>query len=133
MSLFVVVPSPSWPLSFFPQHNTPPLNNTAHVWDIPTPKLVAVVMPETAVGVLMEFSLEPTPIWPFLLYPQHFIVPSLRRAQLWYSPALTLVTSERPGTAVGTSLSSVSVPNPSCFEPLYPQHFTVPSISDAQE
>jgi hypothetical protein len=90
-------------------------------------------MLETAVGVVMKFPLEPTPIWPFALYPQHFIVPSVRRAQVWYELAATLVTSEMSGTAVGavgTLMSPLS--NPSCFWELLPQHITVPFVSDAQ-
>jgi hypothetical protein len=43
----VVVPSPSWPLSFSPQHFTLPSVSKAQEWVIPVSILVAVVMPDT--------------------------------------------------------------------------------------
>ena len=59
----MVVPSPSWPLTFLPQQFTLPSVSRAHEWYEPVEMLVAVVMPETSTGVLLEVVV-PSPSWP---------------------------------------------------------------------
>ena len=59
-------------------------------------------------------------------------MPSDRTAQLCWLLTLTAVTPVNPGTLIGV-LDGTLVPSPSSPEELYPQHFTVPSASEAQE
>ena len=49
----VVVPSPSWPYTFLPQHITLPSVSRAHEWKAPRAMLVAVVMPATSTGIVL--------------------------------------------------------------------------------
>jgi hypothetical protein len=46
-----VVPSPSWPMSFVPQHTTEPFARTAQEWKPPVVTAVAWVTWETTTGV----------------------------------------------------------------------------------
>jgi hypothetical protein len=78
----VLVPSPSLPWSFLPQHFIVPSVSKAHEWEVPRATLVAVVMPDTATGVELSVVV-PSPSEPFPLLPQHFIVPSVSRAHEW--------------------------------------------------
>jgi hypothetical protein len=45
--LFVVLPLPSWPLSFAPQHCTPPFT-TAQVWNLPAATVCALAVADTS-------------------------------------------------------------------------------------
>ncbi|MFO0755352.1 MAG: hypothetical protein U0359_02605 [Byssovorax sp.] len=47
---WVVVPSPSWPLVFSPQHFTVPPWMSAHAKASPVATLVTLLRPETSVG-----------------------------------------------------------------------------------
>jgi hypothetical protein len=51
VGLFVVVPLPSWPELFQPQHLTVPPMRRAQLWYSPAVIAVAVVIPLTATGV----------------------------------------------------------------------------------
>src|SRR5512143_3498147 len=67
----VCVPSPSCPLVFVPQHLTAPPLVSAQLWTLPTAtEVTPLVRPLTCVGVRAGF-VEPSPIWPPLLSPQH--------------------------------------------------------------
>ena len=82
--LFVVVPSPSWPVSLLPQHLAPPEVVTAQVWKV----LVVIdatpdVRPETSTGVLLVVVM-PSPSWPPQLLPQHLTPPEVVTAQVWW-------------------------------------------------
>ena len=59
----VVVPSPSWPYLFLPQHITELFVSTAHECCRPSAMLVAVVMPDTSTGVVRSVVV-PSPSWP---------------------------------------------------------------------
>ena len=61
--LSVVVPSPSWPSPFPPQHLIAPPASTAHVWPLPMAILVAVEIPVTSTEV-MRWAVVPSPSWP---------------------------------------------------------------------
>ena len=79
---FVVVPSPSWPLRFRPQQNTPALVR-AQVWYWPpTISTIPARPPLTSTGVGVS-ALDPRPRRPYWPSPQHFISPLPRVTQLW--------------------------------------------------
>jgi hypothetical protein len=59
----VVVPSPSWPLLFLPQHLIAPPVSRAHEWYFPRARLVAVVIPDTSTGVVRSVVV-PSPTEP---------------------------------------------------------------------
>lgn len=65
----VVVPSPSWPLKFHPQHLTVPLVSTAHVWVPPVEISTMLVSPLTVIGTSASVSV-PSPRRPLLLLHQ---------------------------------------------------------------
>jgi len=53
--LHVVVPSPSRPLLFCPQHLTPPVLKSAQVWEPPAAiALTPELKPETSTGVVLS-------------------------------------------------------------------------------
>jgi len=82
VSLSVVVPSPSWPSAFQPQHFTVPLLVSAHVWSPPALTLVAPLeRPLTDTGVSLSFVV-PSPSSPSAFQPQHFTAPPLVRAHV---------------------------------------------------
>ena len=58
--------------------------------------------------------------------------PSCSAAHACKAPHATFVADEMPETITGTLLFVV-VPSPSMPYELYPQHFTEPSVSEAQE
>ena len=76
----------------------------------------------------------PSPSRPLPLLPQHFTVPSVSRAHEWEpaSPPAMLVGFVMPDTSTGV-VRSVVVPSPSWPWLFLPQHFTVPSVSRANE
>ena len=57
--LFVVVPSPSMPPLLFPKHWTEPLLSTTQVELIEAPTAMALVMPETVTGTVLDVPEEP--------------------------------------------------------------------------
>src|SRR6185312_4876191 len=71
--LSVVVPLPSSPKLFQPQHCTSPLSSRAHVYASPTAICTALVSPATLTGVLLLLVV-PSPSCPLLFRPQHFTV-----------------------------------------------------------
>ena len=87
VELDVVVPSPSWPSVFLPQHFADPSVSTAHEWKSPKARLVTVAIPETSTGVeplqKLEEVLPPRPRRPSDPDPQHFADPSVSTAQEW--------------------------------------------------
>src|SRR3990172_3409111 len=98
----VVVPSPSWPSKFRPQHFTPPPAVRAHVWSLPA-AICATPLPRptTPTGVV-RCAVVPSPSWPYSLYPQHFTPPAFVSAQVYASPAATAATPlPRPLTSTG--------------------------------
>src|SRR5207253_1458617 len=85
----IVVPLPSSPYVFIPQHFTKPPRRTTQLSLLPAATApVAVVVPLTIAGANL-LVVVPSPICPSLLYPQHRAVPSWRTAQLWMTPAAT--------------------------------------------
>jgi hypothetical protein len=87
----------------------------------------------TWVGVALFFVVL-LPSWPELLRPQHFTEPVLVTAHVWPPPAeiRRAELDERPTTPTGEN-AFVVVPSPSCPNPLYPQHSTLPSAVNPQE
>src|SRR3990172_4144430 len=84
--LSVVVPSPSWPWLFPPQHFTPPSVVTTHVLKLPT--AIAATSPSSttaSTGVVLGVEKLATvllPSWPRLFVPQHLTPPALVRAHV---------------------------------------------------
>src|SRR5256885_2076253 len=89
--LSVVVPIPTWPLAFQPQHlRSPPLVR-AQVCS--SPAAIAVTpfaRPATSTGVLLAVIV-PSPSPPLLLSPQHFTPPPVVITQVWSLTAMTSV------------------------------------------
>src|SRR5438067_2271985 len=86
----VVVPSPSWPEVFAPQHFTVPPVTTAQVCADPAEITVTFANPDTAAGLVLDV-LVPVPSCPELFRPQHFTVPDGgSTAHECASPAITI-------------------------------------------
>ena len=79
----VLVPSPSLPTVFEPQHWTDMLSMIAHVCPLPaaTASTERTDSMATLTGVLLD-EVPPSPSCPSLLLPQHLMLPSLWRPQL---------------------------------------------------
>src|SRR5690348_8134351 len=86
MRLSLVVPSPSWPASFLPQHQTAPVMSSAHEKLSPAVTCFAPVTPVTCTGTLLSITV-PTPSSPLRFAPQHHTVPSFLTAHVWSPPA----------------------------------------------
>jgi hypothetical protein len=84
----------------------------------------------TATGVV-RLKPKPYPNWPTSPRPQHWTVPSWRRAQACLPPAAISTTFVSPVTATGVALSVV-VPFPNWPTLFAPQHRTSPFWSRAQ-
>ena len=135
----VVVPSPTSPVLFQPQHLAPPVVVRAQVWWPPeTTAATPPVSPATSVGVVQTTlpQLCPSPNWPFSFFPQHVTAPNMVRAQVWYCPAERATTSlPSPTTAAGMARNASwvpPVPSPSWPHWFRPQHWTPPDIVSAQ-
>lgn len=101
---FTVVPSPSSPLPFLPQHFTVPPVSRAQV-DSPSPLVMACTpepSPVTSTGTeLLLFVLFPSS--PLIPMPQHFTAPALVSAQAFQPLAPIATTPElSPVTSTGT-------------------------------
>src|SRR5258705_4520727 len=91
---------------------------------------MAPLSPATVTGVV-ESTVEPSPSWPTLLFPQHLTDPPVSTAQVWYEPAPIAIALVRPVTFTGVAESTV-VPLPSWPTKLLPQHRTPPALVSAQ-
>jgi hypothetical protein len=134
VDVLVVVPFPSWPKAFAPQHLAVPFPNNAHEWLPPAltaTALVPALRPLTSTGV-DAFVVVLLPNWPEPLSPQHLAVPSANNAHEWLPPALTAVAVERPVTTTGVD-AFVVVLLPSWPEAFRPQHLAVPLANSAHE
>src|SRR6266566_10011771 len=81
---FVVVPSPSWPLSLSPQQYAAPAVVTPQVWKLPALTAAKVSPPTTATGlVCFVFAQVPSPSAPPPLYPQQYAAPAVVMAHVW--------------------------------------------------
>ena len=60
----MLVPSPSWPSMFQPQHLIAPPVSRAHELAVPGAMLVAVDIPDTSTGMLLSVVV-PSPSWPY--------------------------------------------------------------------
>src|SRR3954468_11993779 len=86
----VLVPSPIWPTSLRPQHQSVSLLRMPQVWP---PSLAAtafhvVLVPMTTTGATWA-TVPPLPIAPKSLLPQHQRVVSVRIPHVWVPPALS--------------------------------------------
>src|SRR5687767_5739261 len=109
--LLVVVPTPSWPDSLWPQQRTLPLVYRPQVWLPPTLTDAHVLAVPTR-GTLPCGSRSPTPVWPYGLRPQQYRrLAALMPHALW-SPASTALYAPSPLSAVGTSFWVLSLPRP---------------------
>src|SRR2546425_855728 len=126
----VVVPSPSCPSRFRPQHHTVPSPRSAQVCRYPPLTVTAPVrgdpLPPTRTGGDALLPLVPLPSCPSLFSPQHCTLWSPRPAQVCSHPAVTAMAPAMPATRTGVG-ESVMVPSPSSPWPFRPQHHTVPS------
>ena len=78
---------PSWPLRLLPQHFTPPVLIDAQVCASPTLKATTPLLrPPTSTGVTRVETV-PSPSWPLLPRPQHFMPPLLVKAHVCSRPA----------------------------------------------
>src|SRR5689334_8964835 len=83
-----VVPSPSWPLPFAPQHLAVPSARSTQVQVDPTEICTTFVSPGTSVGVVtVDGEVLPMPICPLVFNPQHITVVFASSAQLCQPPA----------------------------------------------
>jgi hypothetical protein len=130
-----VVPSPTCPSLFRPQHFTTPACNTAHAWPPsrlpPTcSRTTPLVIPATCLDSV-RFVVVPSPTCPALFLPQHRPDPPSVTTHVVESPAVTCSTPvASPLTATG-SVQSLVVPSPTCPYVFRPQHFTAPPFVTA--
>src|SRR5204862_2445867 len=82
---------------------------------------------------------DPSPSWPYVFCPQHWMVPSRRSAQVCQPPAEMATAVVMPLTVTGVGLNVVGVPGTGSLVPLpswpksfSPQHRTVPSWRSPQ-
>lgn len=138
----MVVPSPSCPLLFAPQHFTVPPAISAQAWPPPT-EIIETPLPSpvTARGTLVNTGSSPTspvasvasPIDPNWLLPQHCTPPVVVSAQADTPPAATAATPlVSPVTSAGVGLSCTFVPLPICPKRPNPQHFAPSAVVTAQ-
>ena len=66
----LVVPLPSWPNAFAPQHQTWWPVSIAQVWSCPPATAMAGGRPVTGTGTV-ESAMVPLPSWPVVFCPQH--------------------------------------------------------------
>ena len=81
----MVVPSPSCPLLFEPQHRAVPLKVSPQLKDVPADIAENLNPPDTGAG-LKRVATVRSPSCPLALLPQQYGVWSVERAQLWASP-----------------------------------------------
>src|SRR5512133_2083298 len=87
-----VVPSPSCPATFRPQHLTAPRRVSAQVcWPPAAIAVTPLVSPETEAGTA-RFAFVPSPSCPYRLSPQHSTAPALVSPQAWAPPAAIAAT-----------------------------------------
>src|SRR5437879_1791850 len=120
----VLVPSPSCPSAFRPQHRTVPSPRSAQVCSYPPLTATALVVPPARAAVSRP-PLVPSPSCPSAFRPQHRIVWSPRSAQACSYPPLTAMAPVIPITATGTVEILSKVPSPRCPELPSPQHLAV--------
>src|SRR5689334_20630423 len=103
MSRLSVELSPISPLEFNPQHTTVASGRSAHVCvpgvNVPSPDEIdrIEVNPGNTMGV-ERVRIVPSPSCPSVPVPQHEIVPSFLRAQVWALPAATSTIDVRVNT-----------------------------------
>ena len=95
-----------------------------------------VLLPETATGEFWLVLDPPSPNCPFWSFPQHFMSPLSRMAQVWEIPSLT-ATAVRPvprsiAVEEGALRSVLTPPLPKYPCPSDPQHFRSPLSRMAQ-
>jgi hypothetical protein len=93
--------------------------------------LVAVVMPNSKVGVLWTEKPLPTPSSPSLFLPQHITLLSVSITHERNAPRATLVA--QPNTSTGVLWTDKPLPTPSSPSLFLPQHITLLSVSIAHE
>jgi hypothetical protein len=119
--LLLVVPSPSWPTLFRPQHRTVPSASSAQVWSSAAAIWACLSgRPVTVTGTLLLLVV-PLPSCPQLFSPQHQAPPLWTSAHVWVPPVATDWTWDSPLTLTGVVLS-VMVLLPSSPQLLSPQH-----------
>src|SRR5262245_15870167 len=105
---FVVVPSPSWPWTLFPQHHSAPLACRAQVWLSPAARATTLVKLLTGAGLSLP-AVVPSPTCPAMLRPQQNGLLSDRSAQVWCPPATTATAGESRASLTATGLSRRTV------------------------
>jgi hypothetical protein len=141
---WVVLPSPSWPAPFSPQHLIVPSMSRAHVWPprlTPPPPLSATMFASgrppnersTSTGVCRLPPDVPSPTWPASLNPQHFAPAAEVTAHPCMPP--TPIPDAGPLSAMTSTgpRGALAVPSPSCPPTSHPQHLAVPVERRAHE
>src|SRR5205807_2509007 len=103
----VVVPFPSWPQSFVPEHFTVPSARRKQLWcHQPAVTPTASVMPLTCTEVGARLVV-PSPSCPDAFAPQQRTVPSARTAQVCSHPALMATAPVIPVTQMAFAVLNV--------------------------
>ncbi len=98
MGVTDVCPVPSCPYSLLPQHRTPPLAVSAHVWLYPAAISTTPII--TGVGTRRVFVVL-SPSCPLVFLPQHHTLLSSWSAHTWFSPLESLSTLAITKTGFG--------------------------------
>lgn len=128
----MVVPFPSRPEPFRPQHRAEPFASAAHECSPPAEIATTWESDETVTGVKECVALLPFPSRPLRLSPQHRAVPFASTAHEWEEPAEIATTVVSPETVTGVA-ESVFVPLPRRPEPFLPQQRADPFANTAHE
>ena len=122
------VSSPSNPPPKPQQYAVPP-DPSPQVCNSPATRLVNVLPPVTATGVVRSVE-EPSPSWAPPLYPQQYEAPPSTSPHAWRDPDTRLVKANPPDTVTG-EVRVVVVPSPSWPCPLNPQQNVAPDVARA--
>jgi hypothetical protein len=119
----VVLPFPSWPESFLPQHQT--VNRSLEIAQLCDALPVAMPLADTSEATMLpartgrELLFPPVPSWPELFDPQQYTICVVVTPQAWPKPAEIDWNRTPPAIATGDD-ESVELPFPN-FELLLPQ------------
>jgi len=103
-----------------------------HVWNAPESRVTAELL--LGMGISSGDSLStwvPSPSCPCQLLPQHITDLLLITAHVWYEPAAIAIACAPPRSTETGACLFVVVPSPSCPFVFSPQHFMLPSSSNA--
>jgi hypothetical protein len=99
----LVVPLPSWPKAFAPQHQTCWLVSIAQVWSCPPATATAGGRPVTGTGTV-ESAMVPLPSWAVVFCPQHQTEWSGMTEHVWPPPPATMGSVTAAAGAAGAAM-----------------------------